>query len=65
MFIIAVTEKLKDSDRGEAPKIQAEILGALKEEHKAGLVSSIHNNPATMYQKVNYVSFFFGFDKKL
>jgi hypothetical protein len=65
MFVIILTEKSKDGERSESQKTQIEVLSALKDEHKVGMVSSIHNNPASMYQRTNFVSYFFGFDKKL
>lgn len=65
MFVISVIEKAKEGDKIDIQKLQNEVLGALKDEHKVGIVYSYHNNPAAMYQKVNYMSFFFGFDKKL
>lgn len=65
MFVIAVTEKSKEGERSDSQKLQTELLAALKDEHKTGLVYSIHNNPGAMYQKTNFVSYFFGFDKKL
>lgn len=65
MYIIAVVEPNKDAEKGDNLKLQTEIIGALKEEHKQNLNYSIHNNPSAMYQRCSYVSYFFGFDKKL
>jgi hypothetical protein len=64
MHIIAIVESTKESEKGDAVKVQTGILDSLKEDFKKNMVYSMQNNPPAMYQRATYISYFFGFDKK-
>ena len=64
MHIIVLKEKTREGDRSDNQKMQQEVQGALKEELKKNVISSIQYSVPGMYGKMNFIAYFFAFDKK-
>lgn len=65
MNIIVVMEKAREkNEKQEMLKTQNELLQGIKEELRKDVQISAQHHPNGLYQKQNYISHFFSFDKK-
>lgn len=64
MHIIVVFERMKDAEKVNIDDLKNNLAAGLKEDYKKNMISQVQFNPTLLYQKRNFISFFFAFDKK-